>query len=432
MMKRSLVLMIGAVFCSGALAQAQDLTGDWQGTLNTAGGLRMVLEVSKSDAAGWEAAVYSIDQAPAAVPVSSITLRGADLTFSIDALHAIYQGKLSADGGSISGTFTQGQVFPLDFKRATAETAWSIDSSPHRVQLVSVDKDIKLEALDWGGSGRPLILLAGLGATAHVFDQFALKLTPAFHVYGITRRGFGRSSAPRPGNGNYASDRLGDDVLAVMEALRLERPILVGHSAAGRELSSIGSRYPSKVAALIYLDAGYAYAYYNPSRGDLDVDRSALREELDAYSALDAPRDQMALIKHLLEVSLPQFEKDLRDRQKRLHALPETTAAPTNPPELQIAAAVMAGSRKYSGVTCPVLAFFAVPQNMGAMPGMDAAKRAELAADDLESRTVQANAFETGNPFARVVRLANASHAVFLSNEADVLREMHEFLAKLP
>jgi non-heme chloroperoxidase len=431
-MKRSLMLILGSVVLSGGLLHAQDITGEWQGTLNVAGGLRMVLKVSKSDSGGWKAAVYSIDQMPDPLPVSSITLHGADLTFSIDGLHVSYQGKLSADGSSISGTFTQGRAFPLDFKRATTETAWPIDSSPHKVQLISVDKDIKLEVLDWGGSGRPMILLAGLGATAHVFDHFALKLTPAYHVYGITRRGFGKSSAPAPANGNYASDGLGDDVLAVIDALKLERPVLAGHSAAGEELSSIGSRYPSKVAGLIYLDAGYSYAYYDPSRGDLEIDRSELRKELDAYSEFAAPRDQKALIKHLLEVSLPRFEKDLRGMEKRLDLVPETTATPPDTPETRIEAAIMAGAQKYSGVTCPVLAFFAVPQNMGAMPEMDAAKRAEWAAADLESRTAQANAFESGNPSVRVVRLANASHAVFLSNEADVLREMHAFLAKLP
>jgi hypothetical protein len=68
---------------------------------------------------------------------------------------------------------------------------------------------------------------------------------------------------------------------------------------------------------------------------------------------------------------------------------------------------------------------------MGPPPGTDAAQRAALAAADLEFRTAQANAFESGNPSARVVRLANASHAVFLSNEADVLREMLAFLGKV-
>jgi pimeloyl-ACP methyl ester carboxylesterase len=42
---------------------------------------------------------------------------------------------------------------------------------------VTVDEHVRLEVLDWGGTGRPILLLTGLGNTAHVFDDFALKLT---------------------------------------------------------------------------------------------------------------------------------------------------------------------------------------------------------------------------------------------------------------
>src|SRR5271156_4468000 len=69
-------------------------------------------------------------------------------------------------------------------------SAWK-DPSPHITRFISVDKNVSLEVLDWGGSGTPLILLAGGGNTAHVFDDFAPKLRAHNHVYGITRRGFG-------------------------------------------------------------------------------------------------------------------------------------------------------------------------------------------------------------------------------------------------
>jgi len=150
----------------------------------------------------------------------------------------------------------------------TTPTAWQ-DPSPHSTRFITVDDNVTLEVLDWGGSGRPLILLAGLGNTAHVFDDFAPKLTPQYHVFGITRRGFGASSSPASG---YSADRLGDDVLAVLDSLKLDRPVLVGHSIGGEELSSVGTRHAEKVAGLIYLDAGYAYAYYDPSLGDLSID----------------------------------------------------------------------------------------------------------------------------------------------------------------
>jgi pimeloyl-ACP methyl ester carboxylesterase len=71
--------------------------------------------------------------------------------------------------------------------------AWLAPSS-HSARFIPVDTNVKLEVLDWGGAGRSIVLLAALGNTAHVFDDFAPKLTDAYHVYGITRRGFGASS----------------------------------------------------------------------------------------------------------------------------------------------------------------------------------------------------------------------------------------------
>src|SRR5436190_893012 len=86
-----------------------------------------------------------------------------------------------------------------------------VDPAPHRVQLVQVTDGVQLEVLDFGGTGRPLVLLAGLGNTAHVFDAFAPKLKTVGHVYAITRRGYGASSRPESG---YDVARLGDDIIA--------------------------------------------------------------------------------------------------------------------------------------------------------------------------------------------------------------------------
>lgn len=111
-----------------------------------------------------------------------------------------------------------------------------------------------------GRLGQAVVLLAGGGDTAHVFDGFAPKLAAHYHVYGITRRGFGASGyAPS----DDVAKRLGEDVLAVIDWLKLSRPVLIGHSIAGAELSWIANHYPSRVAGLIYLDAGYWYAFDN-------------------------------------------------------------------------------------------------------------------------------------------------------------------------
>ena len=64
------------------------------------------------------------------------------------------------------------------------------DPSPHQARFVTVDSTVRLEVLDWGGSGRPLVFV-GCYLTAHVYDNIAPKLTDRFHVYAVTRRGIG-------------------------------------------------------------------------------------------------------------------------------------------------------------------------------------------------------------------------------------------------
>jgi non-heme chloroperoxidase len=134
------------------------------------------------------------------------------------------------------------------------------DRSPHTIRFVTVEESVRLEVLDWDGGGRSVVLLAGGGNTAHVFDELAPKLANDYHVYAITRRGFGASGFSASDN---PVDSLRDDVLAVLGALKLERPVLVGHSIAGAELSAVASSHSDRVAGLIYLEAGYPYAFDN-------------------------------------------------------------------------------------------------------------------------------------------------------------------------
>jgi non-heme chloroperoxidase len=433
MLKKKL-LIVSLMALLGTAARAQEIAGDWQGILkNPAQDLRVIIHFDTAPDGGWKATVFSIDQGPEPVPVRSVVLQGSDIKLVIDAFRGTYEGKVAMDGNSITGTWSpQGQdPGELNLKRATPETAWPHDASPHKVQIITVDDNVKLEVLDWGGSGRPLVLLTGLGNNAHVFDKFAPKLTGMYHVYGITRRGYGASSAPVSG---YSADRLGDDVLAVIDSLKLNRPVLVGHSIAGEELSSVGSRHPEKVAGLIYLDAGYSYAYYDRSRGELTIDLIDLQKKLEQLQPGKQPRDPRPLIRELLETSLPGIERDLKETQKNLEASPPPAAnpgqaAPTIPAAAQ---AIMAGMQKYTEIRVPILAIYALPHDPGQAFKNNPAARAALEARDLATTGAQATAFETGLPSARVVRLSHANHYVFLSNEADVLREMNAFIASLP
>jgi pimeloyl-ACP methyl ester carboxylesterase len=413
--------------------QAQDIAGQWQGALKTPGPeLRIVLQIAK-DGAGWKADLYSIDQTTDPMPATSISLNAGTLKFSVDRIRASYEGKLGVDSNAIAGTFTQGGPLPLGFKRATPETAWVIDPAKHSIQFITVDKnagnDVKLEVLDWGGSGPPMVFLTGLGNNAHVFDKFAPKFTDRYHVYGITRRGFGKSSVPA---GGYGADRLGDDVLAVMDSLKLMQPVLVGHSIGGEELSSIGSRHPEKVAALVYLDAGYKYAFYDNANPDPGMNLTEVREKLEQL--IMQPADPNTLIKQLLESDLPQLSKDLEQMRKEFASVTAAQLAARSAAASAMPApsrAIMLGGEKYNKIPVPILAIFAVPHDLGPQAGSDSAARAAAEARDEAMTGAQATAFEKGVPTAHVVRIPHANHYVFNSNEADVIREMNTFLGTL-
>lgn len=322
--------------------------------------------------------------------------------------------------------FTTLSGFALHGQQAPAKAP---DTSPHKVQFITVDKDVKLEVLDWGGSGRPLVFLAGSGFDAHVFDTFAPKFTATHHVYGITRRGFGASSHPAPANGNYTADHLGDDVLAVIDDLKLDHPVLVGHSLAGEEMSSIGSRHPEKVAGLIYLDAGYSYAYYSPSLGDPIIDAVDLDNRLNLFMSRGL-QDSKELQE--LQENSARLDKDLQALEEQRALMPPQPPRPANAPSPSpIGLALGKGRRKYTEIHVPVLAIYADPHDFGQLYKDNPVAKAAVVANDLATTSAQADAFQAGIPSAHVIRIPNADHFIFRSNEADVVREMNAFLTNL-
>jgi len=311
---------------------------------------------------------------------------------------------------------------------ARAQNVWQ-DPSPHRVRFVSVERGVELEVLDWGGSGRAIVLLAASGCTAHEFDDFALKLTDHYHVYGITRRGFGSSDYVA---GEYGIDLLGNDVLAVMATLELDRPVLVGHSFAGGELSSVATRYPNRVAGLIYLDAAYPVAFDNGKGMTMAEFQEIVRSppppapktaDLASFNALQKYYERIEGIR-LPEAELRQEWETTTDGQ-----VGKRRSFPGSP-------ALMMGTKKHTDIPAPALFIFANPHSLG--PWLDNNRDASMHtavktySAKFEAYTrKQAEAIREAVHTARVVTIPGANHFVFISNETDVLREMHSFLALL-
>jgi pimeloyl-ACP methyl ester carboxylesterase len=284
--------------------------------------------------------------------------------------------------------------------------AWR-DPSPHKVRFVTVDSSVRLEVLDWGGRGRPL-LFVGCYLTAHAYDDIAPKLTEHFRVYAVTRRGVGASD--RPGSG-YDPQRRANDTLEVMDSLRLDKPILVGHSCGGWILHAIGAEHPERVGGLAYLEAAE-----DPTL------------KLSDYPSLPGadPANLPKPVRKSLPVVFPEAERR------------ELAERPLDP---AIRKAMLEDHKvkpDYSRIRVPVLAIFrttTLAQALELYQPQSDAERARLfqlyAAGRGMLEKWQAD-LRAGVPHARIVELPGANLYMFLSHEADVIRELRAFAASLP
>jgi hypothetical protein len=120
---KHLVLLL-TLLTGSALAHAQDIAGDWKGTLSAGGSeLHLVLHIEKAADGSFKATLDSVDQGANGIPVNSISLKDSRLNLGVEAVHGTYEGKVAEDGKTISGTWSQGTPLPLNFTRVVAPTS---------------------------------------------------------------------------------------------------------------------------------------------------------------------------------------------------------------------------------------------------------------------------------------------------------------------
>jgi pimeloyl-ACP methyl ester carboxylesterase len=310
------------------------------------------------------------------------------------------------------------------------------DSSSHVTTLVTVEEDVRLEVLDWGGSGPPLLLLAGLGDTAHVFDDFAPMLATRHRVLGVTRRGHRRSSAPATG---YTAARLAEDVVRVLDAAGLKRPVVVGHSFAGEELHVLAARYSERIAGLVYLDAAF-----NRADGSEDYDAAA-------RTLPGAPRPQpsdlasFTALRAFLERTQGGSAGPEAHLRARFLANGDGTVGGAWAPELAVRQALtnemkaMSAAYHPEPIRVPALSVYAVPKSAVDMmrpwyKADDPAVRERVETLYRLARERFARHAKWFGAFAERGRVSEISgaHHLFVSHPDEVVRQIDEFVASLP
>ena len=144
-MKRTVLWLVTLVSTLGLAAYAQDVTGTWQGTLHADKDLRTVFKIAKDDGK-LAVTMYSIDQGAFPIKATTATVQDGDIRIGVDMIGGSFEGKLSADGKTIAGTWTQGpKPLPLVLVKTTPETAWEIPAPPPPPKQLPADADPSFE-----------------------------------------------------------------------------------------------------------------------------------------------------------------------------------------------------------------------------------------------------------------------------------------------
>jgi pimeloyl-ACP methyl ester carboxylesterase len=291
-----------------------------------------------------------------------------------------------------------------------------------QARFIQVEPGVKLEVLDWGGSGAPLVLLTGLGHTAHVYRDFAHQFTDKFRVVAITRRGFGLSS--QPVRGYDVTTRARDDI-RVLDALKIAKAIFVGHSIAGDELSKLAVDYPGRVVKLVYLDSvdygGFAAILQKTPPPPEPALTAAEKENLARFSA--------RLVRYT-GVRWPDEEiRQLIKTDTEGRVLGQVT-----PDAIYQKIYDLSQQAEYKRIKAPVLAIYDVVTPTSRAPYywyLDKKQRDQydrFLAQKLVWLKDARQRFRAGVKHARVIELEKSDHYIFIRDEAAVVREMRKFL----
>ena len=280
-----------------------------------------------------------------------------------------------------------------------------IDQSPHKTGFIMVN-GVRLHYLDWGGKGDTLLFLHGQGDMAHRYDDFAPKFTNQFRVLGLTRRGHGESEIPETG---YDTATLVEDIRQFLDALKIQRVILAGHSFAGDELTRLAVVHPDRVIKLIYFDSAFDHSRvpeslrFKPLHGG-GPELLPTKEESES---LDGARRWISRL---------SGEK----RGRAMYSMMEGSYSEMH---------------EYGKIKAPALAFFAIGYQKDVdraetLPEPQRKTIREFLKAQRKYHEQEIEHFRREIPNGRVIVFTNAVHQFPFERENEVLCEVRQFLAK--
>ena len=338
-MKRLIVFL--AFIFTVHFAHSQDIAGDWQGTLQTGmGELRLVLHITKVPDGGLKATLDSIDQPGAnGIPVRSITLTERKLNLDVAAVQGTYDGRVSADAKTITGTWSQGKELPLEFKRGTTPPIKEPDFKrpqvptkpyPYREQEVSYDNKVQNVTLaatftipQGTGPFPAVLLITGSGPQDRDESLMGHKPFLILSDY-LTRHGIAVLRADDRGTGkstgvftNATTADFATDTEAGVAYLKTRPEVnphkigLIGHSEGGIIAPMVAARNPDVAFVVMMAGTGVPGDQVLIAQGEaIQIANGKTAEEAAKDSARQ--KEMLALVETEKDENV--LEKELREK----------------------------------------------------------------------------------------------------------------------
>jgi len=134
-----------------------------------------------------------------------------------------------------------------------AQQRSDVQANPPADRFVTVN-GLRLHYLDWGGTGRPLILVHGLDRHAHTFDHIAPHFRSRFRVIAVDMRGHGESAWDP--DARYMVEDYVRDMEGLVDQLKLSDIVIWGNSTGGRVAQVYAGLHPERVSHMISEDVG--------------------------------------------------------------------------------------------------------------------------------------------------------------------------------
>jgi pimeloyl-ACP methyl ester carboxylesterase len=270
--------------------------------------------------------------------------------------------------------FLSGVSLVLAVFGVSTSTIWAATPTFGPVEGFADVNGVRLEYLDWGGTGPTLVLVHGLADNPHIFDDLAPALIDRFHVVAYARRGAGNSEVKGP----YDIGTLTEDLRGLMDALGIVKADLIGYSAGGDEITEMAAQYPERVDRIIYFESAYDWSDPEAKKALQAAPVGFFDPPASAMASLEAYR---AYLKANMYPGLDDMRRVEANFRQKAVIQSDGTLKMRFPKTLidMLQSAMWSNKhRDYTRIHCPALAIYS--ENLYDLQVPDAQRRSEITA----------------------------------------------------